>query len=179
MFLELSNRPEATPAKDQRAVSIGGLASPRLAACAPSMAALPLSSCTTSPVPSQQAKAASYQKTPRSIKSWLSPRQGSPSQKSHLQCKVLSSCSQSSVVPLLPWHHEPNAGWRRPTAHVMNVRAQSRSTVPQNSPLLPKGAGPSLAFPAQLKRVCYRLTIILRKGKHHQDRLAKRTTVPG
>ncbi|XP_051908497.1 denticleless protein homolog [Hippocampus zosterae] len=94
---KLSNRPESTPAKDQRAKSIGGLASPRLAACAPSMAASPLSSCTTSPVPSQQAKAASYQKTPLSIKSWLSPRQGSLSQKSPLQCKVLSSCSQSSV----------------------------------------------------------------------------------
>uniref|UniRef100_A0A3Q2XID5 Denticleless E3 ubiquitin protein ligase homolog (Drosophila) n=1 Tax=Hippocampus comes TaxID=109280 RepID=A0A3Q2XID5_HIPCM len=94
---KLSNRPETTPAKDQRAESIGGPASPRLAACAPSMAALPLSSCTASPVPSQQAKATNYQKTPRSIKSWLSPRQGSPSQKSPLQCKVLSSCSQSSV----------------------------------------------------------------------------------
>ncbi|XP_077366752.1 denticleless protein homolog [Festucalex cinctus] len=94
-----SNPTESTPAKDQSAESIGRPASPRLAACAPSGAALPLPSSTTSPVQSQQAKAANCQRTPGSIKSWLSPRQASPSQKSPLLCKVLSPCSQSAMAP--------------------------------------------------------------------------------
>ncbi|XP_057679234.1 denticleless protein homolog [Corythoichthys intestinalis] len=90
-----SSPTETTPAKDQRAESIGVLPSPRIASCAPSGAALPLPSSTTSPVQSQQAKAPNCQRTPHSIKSWLSPRQGSPSQKSPLLRKVLSPCPQS------------------------------------------------------------------------------------
>ncbi|XP_061560604.1 denticleless protein homolog [Phycodurus eques] len=90
-----SNNSESTPAKDQRAESIAGLASPRLAACAPNVAALPLPSSTTSPVQSQRPKASNCQRTPHSIKSWLSPRQGSPNQKSPLLRKVLSPCPQS------------------------------------------------------------------------------------
>ncbi|XP_037100704.1 denticleless protein homolog [Syngnathus acus] len=100
---KLSNPTEITPAKEQMVESIGGLASPCLASCAPSGAALPLSSSTTSPVHSRQAKAANYQRT--SIKSWLSPSQGSPSQKSPLLCKVLSPCPQSPTnctSPLVP-----------------------------------------------------------------------------
>ncbi|XP_077567362.1 denticleless protein homolog [Stigmatopora nigra] len=87
-----SNPTETTPAKDQRGQSIGVLSSPRLAACAPSGAALPLPSSTTSSQ-SQQAKSTNSQRTPGSIKSWLSPRQGSPSQESPHQ--VLSPCPQS------------------------------------------------------------------------------------
>lgn len=74
-------RGETTPAKPQRTESLGGLASPRPAACAPSGAALPLSSSTVSPLPSKKAAAAAArQKTPSSssIKQWLSPSQGSP-----------------------------------------------------------------------------------------------------
>ncbi|XP_027139622.1 denticleless protein homolog [Larimichthys crocea] len=92
-------KPETTPAKSQRTESIGGMASPQLAACAPSGAALPLPSSTTSPVPSQDAKASTAairQRTPSStIKQWLSPSRGSPSQASHPLRRVLSPCPQS------------------------------------------------------------------------------------
>lgn len=75
------------------------MASPQLAACAPSGAALPLPSSTTSPVPSQDAKASTAairQRTPSStIKQWLSPSRGSPSQASHPLRRVLSPCPQS------------------------------------------------------------------------------------
>lgn len=83
-----------TPAKSQRTESLGGLTSPRLAACAPSGAALPLSSSTTSPIPSKEA--AVHQKTPSSIKRWLSPSPGSPSQVSLTRCRVLCLASNSS-----------------------------------------------------------------------------------
>lgn len=73
-----SMRAEMTPAKSRRSESLGGLASPRPAACAPSGAALPLSSSTTSPAPCKEL--AVHQKTPSSIKQWLSPSQGSPGQ---------------------------------------------------------------------------------------------------
>ncbi|XP_037605806.1 denticleless protein homolog [Sebastes umbrosus] len=92
-------RAETTPAKNQRTESLGGLASPQLAACAPSGAALPLPSSTTSPIPSQdaaKAAAAVRQRTPSSIKQWLSPSRGSPGQVSPLlPCRVLSPCPQS------------------------------------------------------------------------------------
>lgn len=87
-------RAETTPAKCHRTESLGGLASPRLAACAPSGAALPLSSSTTSPKPSKEA--AVQQKTPSSIKQWLSPSQGSPSQGSLPQRRVLCQAGNSS-----------------------------------------------------------------------------------
>ncbi|KAG7222725.1 hypothetical protein INR49_026334 [Caranx melampygus] len=93
-----SVRAETTPAKTQRTESLGGLASPRLAACAPSGAALPLSSGTTSPIQSQDAKAAAArQRTPTSIKQWLSPSHGSPRQVSSPLRRVLSPCSQSPL----------------------------------------------------------------------------------
>ncbi|XP_054617949.1 denticleless protein homolog [Dunckerocampus dactyliophorus] len=85
---KLSNPTETTPAKEQSAESIGGLASPQLAACAPSGAALPLPSSTTSPL--QDAKTVICQRTPRSIKTWLSPCQNSL-----LLRKVLSPCPQN------------------------------------------------------------------------------------
>eukprot|EP00066_Takifugu_rubripes_P021251 XP_011610517.1 PREDICTED: denticleless protein homolog [Takifugu rubripes] len=84
---------ETTPAKSQRTESHGGVASPQLAACAPSGAALPQSSSTTSPVPSK--KAAVHQKTPSSIKQWLSPSPGSPSQGSPPQRQVLCLAGNS------------------------------------------------------------------------------------
>uniref|UniRef100_A0A3Q3VVU2 Uncharacterized protein n=1 Tax=Mola mola TaxID=94237 RepID=A0A3Q3VVU2_MOLML len=94
---------ETTPAKAQRTKSLGGLASPQLAACAPSGAALPLPSSTTSPIPSLDARAAAvHQKTPTSIKQWLSPSHGSPDQVSVLPRWVLSPCPQmlaSSTSP--------------------------------------------------------------------------------
>lgn len=87
-------RAETTPAKCHRTESLGGLASPRLAACAPSGAALPLSSSTTSPLPSKET--AVHQKTPSSIKQWLSPSQGSPSQGSLPRHRVLYLAGNSS-----------------------------------------------------------------------------------
>ncbi|XP_053192685.1 denticleless protein homolog [Scomber japonicus] len=93
-----SRQTETTPAKNQRTESLGGLASPQLAACAPSGAALPLPSSTTSPVHSQEAKATPVrQRTPCSIKQWLSPSHRSPSQVSPQLRRVLSPCSQSPV----------------------------------------------------------------------------------
>ncbi|AWP20189.1 putative denticleless protein -like [Scophthalmus maximus] len=87
---------EVTPAKAQRTESLRGLASPQLAACAPSGAALPLPSSTVSPVPSQEAKAAAVrQRTPSSIKQWLSPSRGSPGQVTPPLRRVLSPCPQS------------------------------------------------------------------------------------
>ncbi|KAK9531405.1 hypothetical protein VZT92_010832 [Zoarces viviparus] len=90
-----SIRAETTPAKNRRTESLGGLASPQLAACAPSAAALPLPSSTTSPIPSQGATGAVRQRTPSSIKQWLSPSCGSPGQHSPLARRVLSPCPQS------------------------------------------------------------------------------------
>ncbi|XP_024146611.1 denticleless protein homolog [Oryzias melastigma] len=69
---------ESTPAKTQRTESFGGLTSPQLAACAPNSAALPLPSSTTSHSPSQRPVV--RQRTPCSIKQWLSPTHGSPGQ---------------------------------------------------------------------------------------------------
>lgn len=90
---------ETTPAKTQRTESLGGLASPQLAACAPSGAALPLPSSTTSPIPSQAAKAAAArQRTPSSIKQWLSPSRGSPGQLTPPLRRVLSPCPQSPAA---------------------------------------------------------------------------------
>ncbi|XP_040016492.2 denticleless protein homolog isoform X2 [Gasterosteus aculeatus] len=92
-----SIRAETTPAKIQRTESLGGLASPQLAACAPSGAALPLPSSTTSPVPSQEATAAAVRlRSPSSIQQWLSsPSRGSPGQVSPLGRRVLSPFPQS------------------------------------------------------------------------------------
>ncbi|KAF3702973.1 Denticleless protein -like protein [Channa argus] len=89
-------RAETTPAKTQRTESLGGLTSPRLAVCAPSGAALPLPSSTTSPIQSQDANAAAVrQRTPSSIKQWLSPSQGSPGQITPPLRRVLSLCPQA------------------------------------------------------------------------------------
>lgn len=89
-------RAETSPAKSQRTESLGGLASPQLAACAPSGAALPLSSSTISPLPSK--KAAARQKTPSSssIKQWLSPSQGSPGQGGVTRRRALGLAGNSS-----------------------------------------------------------------------------------
>ncbi|XP_033991373.1 denticleless protein homolog [Trematomus bernacchii] len=98
-----SIRAETTPAKIQKTESLGGLASPRLAACAPSGAAMPLSSSTASPIPSQGAKAAAVrQRTPSSIKKWLSPSRGSPAQASPQPRRVLSLCPQSPASSASP-----------------------------------------------------------------------------
>uniref|UniRef100_A0A673BDB3 Denticleless E3 ubiquitin protein ligase homolog (Drosophila) n=1 Tax=Sphaeramia orbicularis TaxID=375764 RepID=A0A673BDB3_9TELE len=87
---------ETTPAKNQRTQSLGGLASPQLAACAPSGAALPLPSSTTSPLQSQDPKAAAVrQRTPSSIKQWLSPSHGSPGHVSPAVRTALSPRPQS------------------------------------------------------------------------------------
>lgn len=87
-------RAETSPAKCRRTESLGGVASPQLAACAPSGAALPLSSSTTSPIRSKEA--ALRQKTPSSIKQWLSPSQGSPSQCSLPRHRVLCQAGNGS-----------------------------------------------------------------------------------
>ncbi|XP_056283668.1 denticleless protein homolog [Pseudoliparis swirei] len=103
-LLRPSIRAETTPAKKQRTESLGGLASPQLAACAPSGAALPLPSSTTSSIPSQGATtaAAIRQRTPSSIKQWLSLSCGSPGQVSPLACRVLSPCPQSPASSTSP-----------------------------------------------------------------------------
>lgn len=91
---------ETTPAKTQRTESP---ASPQPAACAPSGAALPLPSSTTSPVPSQNSKAAAVrQRTPPSIKQWLSPSHGSPGQVSPSLHRVLSPRAQSPASSTSP-----------------------------------------------------------------------------
>uniref|UniRef100_A0A665WGV8 Uncharacterized protein n=1 Tax=Echeneis naucrates TaxID=173247 RepID=A0A665WGV8_ECHNA len=92
-----------TPAKTQRTESVAGLASPQLAVCAPSGAALPLPSSTTSPVQSRDANAAAIrQKTPTSIKQWLSPSHASPSQASPSLSRVLTPCPQSPASSTSP-----------------------------------------------------------------------------
>ncbi|KAM8832440.1 denticleless protein homolog isoform 2-T2 [Spinachia spinachia] len=89
--LRPSIRAETTPAKIQRTQSLGGLASPQLAACAPSGAALPLSSSTTSPLPSLEVPL----RSPSSIQQWLSLSCGSPGQVSPRGRRVLSPFPQS------------------------------------------------------------------------------------
>ncbi|KAG7508785.1 denticleless protein-like [Solea senegalensis] len=92
---------ETTPAKTQKLQSLGGLASPQQASCAPSGAALPSPSSTISPA--QDTKAAAVrQRTPSSIKQWLSPSQGSLSQASPPLRRVLSLCPQSPMVSASP-----------------------------------------------------------------------------
>ncbi|KAM9703140.1 denticleless protein homolog [Menidia menidia] len=93
-------RAETTPAKTQRTESLGGLASPLLAACAPSGAALPLPSSTTSPVHSKVA--AVRQRTPSSIKQWLSPTHASPGQVTPPTRRVLSPRPQSPASGVSP-----------------------------------------------------------------------------
>lgn len=67
---------ETTPAKTQCAQSLGGLSSPRPAACASNSASLPLPSSTSSPKPSPLSSPAARPRTPSSIKKWLSPSHG-------------------------------------------------------------------------------------------------------
>ncbi|XP_035534815.1 denticleless protein homolog [Morone saxatilis] len=102
-----SIRPETTPSKTKKTESPDGAASPRLASCAPSGAALPLPSSTTSPVSSQDALAAVVsQRTPSSIKQWLSPRHGSPGQSSLPRRSMFNQCPQSpesSTSPTERW----------------------------------------------------------------------------
>ncbi|XP_022067421.1 denticleless protein homolog isoform X2 [Acanthochromis polyacanthus] len=94
-----SVRAETTPAKTQRTEGFGGLSSPQLAACPPSGAALPFPSSTSSPVHSKDAKAAAaQQRTPLSIKQWLSPIHGSPSQ----HRRVPTLCPQSPASSTSP-----------------------------------------------------------------------------
>lgn len=96
-------RAETTPAKTQRTESLGSLASPQLAVCAPSGAALPLPSSTRSPIPSQDSEAAAvHQRTPSSIKQWLSPSCRSPSQVGLPLRRVLSPCPQSRAGSTSP-----------------------------------------------------------------------------
>ncbi|KAM9798554.1 denticleless protein homolog [Neosynchiropus ocellatus] len=91
-----TSREEKTPPKERRADVQRGLVSPQVAVCAPSGAALPLPSSTLSPAPSRDAKAAAVrQRTPCSIKTWLSPSHGSPIHLSPPLRKVLSPCPQS------------------------------------------------------------------------------------
>ncbi|XP_028997502.1 denticleless protein homolog [Betta splendens] len=98
-----SIRVETTPAKVQRTESLGGLASPQLASCAPSGAALPLPSSTTSPISPHAPKAASVcRTTPSSIKQWLVPSHGSPDQNNPHPSRVLSPCSQSVLSSTSP-----------------------------------------------------------------------------
>ncbi|KAM9840606.1 denticleless protein homolog [Aulostomus maculatus] len=92
------SRAETTPAKDQRRERLEGLVSPQLAACAPSGAALPLPSSTTSPVHSKDPQAAAvHPRTPCSIQTWLSPSHGSPTQSSPPLRRILSPRPQSPV----------------------------------------------------------------------------------
>lgn len=64
---------------------------------------MPLPSSTTSPKPSQDAKAAAArQRTPTSIKEWLSPGRGSPGQVGLPLCRVLSPCPQSPAGSASP-----------------------------------------------------------------------------
>uniref|UniRef100_A0A8C5HQ21 Denticleless protein homolog n=1 Tax=Gouania willdenowi TaxID=441366 RepID=A0A8C5HQ21_GOUWI len=55
---------ETTPAKKLKPESLGGLASPQLAVCAPNRAAMPLSSSTSSPVHSQKGTTAQVSPSP-------------------------------------------------------------------------------------------------------------------
>ncbi|XP_013871175.1 denticleless protein homolog isoform X2 [Austrofundulus limnaeus] len=89
---------ETTPARSQRMESLGGLASPQLAVCAPSGAALPLPSSTTSPILSKPA--GFQQRASSSIKQWLSPTQGSSGSLPHevvVPCLLNSRSSASAA----------------------------------------------------------------------------------
>lgn len=105
-----------TPAKTKRTESLGGPSSPQPAACAPSGAALPLPSSTTSPIQSKDAKAAAVrQRMPSSIKMWLSPNHGSPTQTSPTARRVLSPCPQTTASSTSPT--EQRAKRRLETGH--------------------------------------------------------------
>ncbi|KAM6954089.1 denticleless protein homolog [Aplochiton taeniatus] len=88
---------ECTPAKSPRSESLGPLASPQPAACAPSGAAMPLPSSTNSPIQVMGTKANPLrQKTPPSIKQWFAHAPGfAAKQVTPPPRKVLSECPQS------------------------------------------------------------------------------------
>lgn len=90
-----SVRAETTPARSQRTESLGGMASPLLAACAPSGAALPLPSSTTSPVLSKPTFA--LQRASPSIIQWLSPTHGSPPHQELNLCSLSPPSSASAA----------------------------------------------------------------------------------
>ncbi|KAM4601300.1 denticleless protein homolog [Polymixia lowei] len=98
-----SSPTESTPAKENPKIeSLGGLASPQLAACAPSGAALPLSSSSSKSIHAQDANAV-RQRTPSSIKRWLAPTPGSPAdQVSPPLPRVLSPFPKSPVSTTPP-----------------------------------------------------------------------------
>ncbi|KAM9356017.1 denticleless protein homolog [Pholidichthys leucotaenia] len=87
-----SVRAETTPAKKLRTGSLGSLSSPQTAACAPTGAALPHPSSTSSPAHTKAP--AVRQRTPSSIKQWLSQKHESPSHISPPPRGVLSPSSQ-------------------------------------------------------------------------------------
>ncbi|XP_036003199.1 denticleless protein homolog [Fundulus heteroclitus] len=82
-------RAATPPAKTQMMQRFAGLTSPQPAACASNSAALPLPSSTTSP--NRPTPVPVHQKTPTSIKQWLSPTHG----------------SLSRVTATTPPHQEP------------------------------------------------------------------------
>uniref|UniRef100_A0A3Q2Q3D7 Denticleless E3 ubiquitin protein ligase homolog (Drosophila) n=1 Tax=Fundulus heteroclitus TaxID=8078 RepID=A0A3Q2Q3D7_FUNHE len=82
-------RAATPPAKTQMMQRFAGLTSPQPAACASNSAALPLPSSTTSP--DRPTPVPVHQKTPTSIKQWLSPTHG----------------SRSRVTATTPPHQEP------------------------------------------------------------------------
>ncbi|XP_056151020.1 denticleless protein homolog [Lampris incognitus] len=92
----------STPTQSPRTKSLGGLASPQLAACAPNGAALPLPSSTTSPIQARDVRPPQH-RTPPTIKQWFSPIPGSPSdQVSPLPRRVLNPFPQSPVRTASP-----------------------------------------------------------------------------
>lgn len=94
---------ETTPAKPQRTVSLGGIASPQPAACAPIGAALPLSSSTTTPNRSEDSKTAAVRhRTPPTIKQWLSPSSRTSEQAGSPAHQVLSQSPQTSASSTPP-----------------------------------------------------------------------------
>ncbi|XP_036406125.1 denticleless protein homolog [Megalops cyprinoides] len=99
---------ERTPAKSPRTESLGPLASPQAATCAPSGADLPLASSTLSTPPPQGSKshltASPLQTPPSSIRRWLARTPGSPglstssAQATPPARKALSPCPQSPAL---------------------------------------------------------------------------------
>lgn len=84
-------------------MSLGGITSPQPAACAPSGAALPLSSSTTTPNRSQDSKTAAVRhRTPPTIKQWLSPSSRTSEQAGSPAHQVLSQSPQSSASSTPP-----------------------------------------------------------------------------
>uniref|UniRef100_A0A672HFV8 Denticleless E3 ubiquitin protein ligase homolog (Drosophila) n=1 Tax=Salarias fasciatus TaxID=181472 RepID=A0A672HFV8_SALFA len=136
-------RAECTPAKNQRKESVWGLCSPQPASCAPSGAALPLSTSTASPAPSQNAKSPQFARDRRPPSSSGCPRSAWGPHLRTAPRRAGSSARAPRTPPAapLPPSAGPNAGWR-PGARRLHATERTGAAASPNCTLNQEEPGP-------------------------------------